>query len=65
MKCYASLHIVREAHSACSYYIGGHVVCLLGNFQIPYSAKFWQEKTLAKRSFQIFGEENFGEFTIA
>ena len=45
--------------------LGGHVACLLGNFQIPYSAKIWQDKTLAKRSFQIFGEENFDEFTIA
>ena len=27
---------------------------------IPYSAKQWQGKTLANRSFQSFGEENIG-----
>ena len=32
---------------------------------IPYSAKFWRGKTLANRSFQSFGVENVGEFTIA
>ena len=26
---------------------------------------FWWDKTLANRSFQSFGEENVGEFTIA
>ena len=31
---------------------------------IPYSTKFWRGKTLANRSFQIFGEENVGEFTL-
>ena len=30
---------------------------------VPYSAKFWQGKTLGNRSFQSFGEENVGEFT--
>ena len=29
-----------------------------------YSAKFWG-KTLANRSFQSFGEENVGKFTMA
>ena len=32
---------------------------------VPYSAKHWRGKTLANRSFQSFGEENVGEFTIA
>ena len=32
---------------------------------IPYSAKCWQGKTLANLSFQSFGEENVGKFTIA
>ena len=45
--------------------LGYLVACPPGNFQIPYSAQFWQGKTLAKRLFQNFGEENFGEFTIA
>ena len=31
---------------------------------IPYSAKRWQGKTLANRSFQSFGEENVGEFNL-
>ena len=34
-------------------------------FSILYSAKCWQDKTLANQSFQSFGEENIGEFTIA
>ena len=33
--------------------------------EVPYSAKFWWDKTLANRSFQSFGEEYVGEFTIA
>ena len=38
-----------------------------GNFQkrIPYSTKLCQGKTLANQSFQSFGKENSGEFTIA
>ena len=32
---------------------------------ILYSVKRWQGKTLAKLSFLSFGEENFGEFTLA
>ena len=32
---------------------------------VPYSAKFWQGKTSVNRSFQSFGEENVGKFTIA
>ena len=32
---------------------------------MPYSAKFWQGKALANRSFQSFGEEIVGDFTIA
>ena len=32
---------------------------------IPYRAKVWQGRTLANQSFQSFGEENVGEFTIA
>ena len=34
-------------------------------FNILYSAKFWRVKTLANRSFQSFGKENVGKFTIA
>ena len=35
-------------------------------FHVPYSAKLWRVKTLvANRSFQSFGEENVGKFTIA
>ena len=33
--------------------------------KIPYSAKLWQDKTLANQSFQSFGEENVGKFTLA
>ena len=33
--------------------------------QILYSTKLWQCITLANQSFQIFGKENVGEFTIA
>ena len=29
-----------------------------------HSAKFWWDKALTKQSFQSFGEENVGEFTI-
>ena len=36
---------------------------LLNEPELPYSAKFWQSKTLANRSFQSFGEENIGKFT--
>ena len=32
--------------------------------KILYSTKFWQGKTLMNRSFQSFGEENVGKFTI-
>ena len=32
---------------------------------MPYSAKFWRGKTLANLSFQSFGKENVGKFTIA
>ena len=32
---------------------------------ILYSAKCWRGKALENRSFQSFGEENVGEFTIA
>ena len=32
---------------------------------IPYSAKFWQGKTLANQSFQSLARENVGKFTIA
>ena len=32
---------------------------------MPYSAKFWWGKALANRSFQSFGEEIVGAFTIA
>ena len=32
---------------------------------VPYSAKFWWGETLANRSFQSFGGENVGDFTIA
>ena len=32
---------------------------------MPYSAKFWRGKALANQSFQSFGEEIVGEFTIA
>ena len=32
---------------------------------VPYSAKFWHGETLTNPSFQSFGEENAGEFTIA
>ena len=31
---------------------------------VPYSAKCWRGKTLVNRSFQSFGKENVGEFTI-
>ena len=37
----------------------------LTTLQLPYSAKCWRGKTLANRSFQSFGEEKIGEFTIA
>ena len=40
-----------------------NTVTVYGKLHIPYSAKFWWGKTLANRSFQSFGEENFGEFT--
>ena len=32
---------------------------------VQYSAKCWWDKTLVNRSFYSFGEEHFGEFTIA
>ena len=36
----------------------------LHNYVIPYSAKFWWDKILANQSFQSFGKENVGKFTI-
>ena len=32
--------------------------------RIPYSAKWWQGKTLANQLFQSFGKENVGEFKL-
>ena len=32
---------------------------------ILYSTKFWRGKNLADQSFQNFGKENVGEFTVA
>ena len=37
---------------------------ILGDCKLPYSAKFWQGKTLADQLFKSFGEKNVGEFTI-
>ena len=31
-------------------------------FDITYSTKFWQDKTLANQLFQSFGEKNVGNF---
>ena len=32
---------------------------------IPYSVKFWQDKTSVNELFQSFGKENVGKFLIA